>query len=426
MNYNTSQKIETALQKLLQSDDDHLEQKLNSILKQLPTLYSRLIEDTFQYKRVPKEYMLSSILFAVSTSIGLTFYIKSLGYKNYGNCYFAIVGSRGDAKSEAIKIATEPIKSSDDDDYDQYLINKSLEEEGEDSIIRKQVLLQNASIEAAQQIHSENPNSIGLCIDEIYGLVEKISNSSSRDGIAWRNFFLESYTNAHIDISRKTTISYRIKETYPTLIGGLQYQFLPKLFANGNLESGFIDRLFFTSIITTNNKLIHGEIEQDVIERYDRAIKNILAYKRQSELPKELVKQHEIKLTVAAHQLMFNYTQELINKKSQAPAIIKEYYAKMQISIHKLCIVVFMMKHAGASTFATPLSEDDVELAIELNEFYYLNFQSIITDNIKNKEKTVSAEDVIKMAKKNNASQKAVTEVTGLTKGTVSKKWKKL
>jgi hypothetical protein len=426
MNYNTSQKIETALQKLLQSDDDHLEQKLNSILKQLPTLYSRLIEDTFQYKRVPKEYMLSSILFAVSTSIGLTFYIKSLGYKNYGNCYFAIVGSRGDAKSEAIKIATEPIKSSDDDDYDQYLINKSLEEEGEDSIIRKQVLLQNASIEAAQQIHSENPNSIGLCIDEIYGLVEKMSNSSSRDGIAWRNFFLESYTNAHIDVSRKTTNSYRIKETYPTLIGGLQHQFLPKLFANGNLESGFIDRLFFTSIITTNNKLIHGEIEQDVIERYDRAIKNILAYKRQSELPKELVKQHEIKLTVAAQQLMFNYTQELINKKSQAPAIIKEYYAKMQISIHKLCIVVFMMKHAGASTFATPLSEADVQLAIELNEFYYLNFQSIITDNIKNKEKTVSAEDVIKMAKKNNASQKAVTEVTGLTKGTVSKKWKKL
>jgi hypothetical protein len=56
MKYNTSQKIETALQKLLQSDEDHLEQKLNSILKQLPTLYSRLIEDTFQYKRVPKDY----------------------------------------------------------------------------------------------------------------------------------------------------------------------------------------------------------------------------------------------------------------------------------------------------------------------------------------------------------------------------------
>jgi hypothetical protein len=425
MYYKSKQKIDNALQNIVKGNEDGLEQALNSIIDQLPEPFKNLIEYNFIHKRIPKEYLLSSISFAVSCATGLTFFVKELGYTNYANSYFAIVGSRGDAKSEAIKIATSPIKSSDDRDYDQYLSNKNMESEEDPAVSRKQVLLQNASIEAAQKIHAENPNSIGLCMDEIFALVDKMSNPNSRDGIAWRNFFLEGYTNGHIDISRKTTESFRIKETSPALIGGLQHQFLPKLFANGNLESGFIDRLFFTTLITTNDKLTYGEIDPKITEIYEVAINNILNYKKQSELPHEIKKQFEICFTESASKLLFKYTQELIDRKSSAPPMIKEYCAKMQISIQKLCIQVFMMRHAFESTFASNLTEANVELAIELNEFYFLNFQKIIEDNFKQKEKTLSADDIIKLAKKNNASQKAVTEVTGLSKGTISKKWNK-
>jgi hypothetical protein len=48
-------------------------------------------------------------------------------------------------------------------------------------------------------------------------------------------FFLQGNTNKHIDISRKTTDSYRIEKSYPTLMGSIQTQFIPKLFADGNL-----------------------------------------------------------------------------------------------------------------------------------------------------------------------------------------------
>jgi hypothetical protein len=162
---------------------------------------------------------------------------------------------------------------------------------------------------------------------------------------------------------------------------------LPKLFANGNLESGFIDRLFFTTLITKNDKLTYGEIDPKITEIYEAAINNILSYKRQSELPHEHKKQFEICFTESASKLLFKYTQELIDRKSSAPPMIKEYCAKMQISIQKLCIQVFMMRHASESTFASKLTEADVKLAIEFNEFYFLNFQKIIEDNFKQKEK---------------------------------------
>lgn len=423
MNFDSPKKLDDALQNILKSESELAVDRLESIVKNLPPIFSDLIKQAFKFKRIPKEYMLSSILFSVCTSAGMTFYLKALGYKNYGNCYFTIIGSRGDSKSEAIKIATQPLKDLDDADYDMYLEELGNRSDSELDPKRKQILIQNASIEAAHKVHSENPNSIGIAIDEIYALVERMANPNSRDGIAWRNFFLEGYTNGHVDISRKTTESFRIKETCPTLLGGIQSQFVPKLFSNGNLESGFIDRQFFTPKLTSNKELVWGNITPKTIDYYNNAIHNVLAYKRQSERSDETKKQFEIELSKEAHHKIFEYTQELICRQSCSESVIKEYMSKMQISIHKLCVIVFLIRHAERSTFASTLNIDIVNLAIDINEFYFMNFQSIVKGNYKADSKASNLDDIIKVAKENNASQKAVVEVTGLHKSTISRKW---
>lgn len=418
--------IKDSIENLILTNREKSIKSLNGIIEQLPSEYSNLIESAFVHKRVPKEYLLSSILFTVSTSIGLTFYIDTLGYKNYANLYFIIIGSRGDAKSEAMKIAIKPIKELDDMDYNDYkegLVGCQYEVDNEP--IRKQTLIQNASIEAVHKIHSENPNSVGISMDEVYTLIEKMGNSNSRDGVAWRTFLLEGYTNGYVDVSRKTTKSFRINETYPTFLGGLQHQFVPKLFENGNLESGFIDRLLFTPKLTSNIELSRENLPLEFIEDYSYSISNILSYKRQSEHPDEDKKQFEIELSEDAEEAIFGYTQHLIERQSKALPIKKEYMAKMQISIHKLCILLFMMEHSKNAEFRSILDLDIVSLAIELNEFYFNNFQIILEENTKIIERDPSINQVIKIAKKNNASQKAVAEVMGVHKGTVSKKWNK-
>jgi hypothetical protein len=415
--------IENKLKELTKTNKQEALENLETVISKLPISLSALIDNAFKYKRIPKEYLLSSILFTFSSATGRTFFIDVLGYKNYTNLYFAIIGSRGDVKSEAIKTATNPLKKCDDKDYEQYLLdNKHLAKE-EELIKRKQVLIQNASIEAAYQIHFENPNSIGICMDEIFGLVEKMGNSNSRDGVYWREFLLEGYTNGVVDVSRKTTTSFRINETHPTLIGGLQNQFVKNLFANGNLESGFIDRLLFTTKLTENRKLMYQGIPDGILDKYNLSIKNLLEYKKQSEHPEERLKQFQIHFTKEAENKLFNYVQKLINDQEDAKPIIKEYMAKMQISIHKLCLLSYMMLNANEKTFRAQLTIESVELAVVLNDFYYLNFQIIIEDNINTKEKKVSTEEIIAVAKKNKASQKSVSEVTGLNKSTISRKW---
>lgn len=421
----SKEEIGATLSDLTTSKFDKALISLEKIIKLLPKEYSNLLETAFKYQRIPKEYLLSSILFTFSTATGRTFFIDVLGYKNYANLYFTIIGSRGDIKSEAIKTAAKPLKKSDNKEYEQYLNDNKYLGKDEEPIERKQILIQDASIEAAHQIHFQNQNSIGICMDEIFGLIEKMGNSNSRDGVYWREFLLEGYTNGVVDVSRKTTTSFRIPETYPTLIGGLQSQFVKNLFANGNLESGFIDRLLFTKRLTENRKLMHEGIPTEVIKEYNEAINNLLSYKKQSENPNETIKQFQIQFSKEAENKLFDYVQSLIYEQEKAEPILKEYLAKMQISIHKFCLLSFIVFNSKEKTFRNELTSESVELAIALNDFYFLNFQMIIEDKMNAKEKDITTEDIISIAKKNNASQKAVVEITGLHKGTISKKWNK-
>jgi len=143
--------------------------------------------------------------------------------------HFIIVGSRGDAKTEALKIANKPIVDFDNESYKVF--NDSRKDDTENNEVpRKQILIQNATIEKAQLTHYHNLGGIGLFYDEIRALVQKMNNPNSRDGHDWEVLLLEAFTNGLLDISRKTTDTFRIAKTYLTMLGGIQHQFIPDLF----------------------------------------------------------------------------------------------------------------------------------------------------------------------------------------------------
>jgi|GEM_PF-2148890 len=423
----TVNQIEDNLRKLHASNKDQSKEYFNKILAQLPDEFSAIIEESFEHKRVPKEFMLSSVLFAISASVGSTFFIEELGYKNYGNLYFAIIGSRGDTKSEAIKVATKRIKELDDIHYKSYReLLKTYDKEVDAEPKRKHLLIKNATIEAVHKTHYENPNSIGICEDEIYTLIDKMGNSNSRDGVQYRSFFLEGYNNHVIDVARVTSNSFRIPQSYPTFIGGIQTEFVSKIFANGNLESGFVDRILFVLPTSKNTILSRNKISESTVLKYNNCIDNILSYKNQSEREDEVKKEFHIKLSIEAQDSLFNYVQNLILKQQSSKPIIKEYIAKMQISIHKLSIIVHMLRNASRTNFVSEMNLDTIELAILLNEFYYHNFIEILKKNSSKNEEPIAMEKIVKMAIKNNAPQKDVVSVTGKDKSIVSRAFKRV
>lgn len=172
--------------------------------------------------------MLTSILFAFSNTAGLAIRLDAMGYSNYANVYAAIIGSRGDVKSPAMDLATDPLKHYDDIQYQEFR-EKSLEQSSEEALVRKQLFIQDATVEAAYYKHHKNPFSLGIFMDELYHLIEKMSNPASKDGPSWRTLLLQGNTNKHVDISRKTTESFRLSKSYPVLLGSIQQEFRKRL-----------------------------------------------------------------------------------------------------------------------------------------------------------------------------------------------------
>ena len=410
-------------------DNAHLSPKeraltqLEEIIARMPHEIQHIISEAFKHKRIPKEYLFSAILFAFSSAAGLAFSLHSLSYTNYANLYFAIVGTRGDTKSPAMDLATNPLKEADNKSYKDSIEGKL--ENNDSDVPRKQLLLQDATIEAAQYVHYKNKYSIGIFIDEIFQLVQKMANKSSNEGIAWRTFLLQGNTNKMVDISRKTTESYRIEKSYPTLMGSIQTHFIPKLFADGNLESGLIDRLLFTTKLSSNSTLSRESISKLAIEKYSELLLNVLNYRYDVEFTHEM-DCVTLKLTEQAATKMHEYSQSLINKQEHLTDYTKEYTAKMLINVHKFTLLIHLIQSAEKNDYNRLITLETLEIAILINEFYLTNFKIILQETNSKNEKEPSLDDIIKVGIKNGASQKDVVALTKKDKATVSRHWNKI
>lgn len=395
--------------------------QLHEIIQKMPNEIGNFINEAFQFQRIPKEYLFSSILFAFSNAAGLAFSINALGFTNYSNLYFAVIGSRGDQKSPAMDLATKPLVLFDDDMYNDFKIKNQDCYADDKKTDRKQMLIQDATIEAAIYCHYKNKYSVGIFVDELYFLIEKMASKNGGEGAAYRIFFLQGYTNKHIDISRKTTESFRIAKSYPTLLGSIQNQFVPKLFGNGNLESGLIDRILFTTKLTSNDKFSTEQLSDHVIKKYSISLKNLLDYRISIENSFD-VNELTIELNENAKKRIFDYSQDLLNRQNSKTDISKEYMSKMLINVHKLTLLIHLITYSSTNEYKQSITLQTVETAIQILEFYFLNFQIVVEENLVQNSKLPSTEDIIKLAIKNNATQKDIVAITGMDKSSISRK----
>ena len=96
----------------------------------------------------------------------------------YANLYFSIIGSRGDIKSPAMDLATFPLVKYDNEKYKEFK-TENIELDEIEKTNRKQLFLQDATIESAIFTHYKNKYSIGIFIDELYFIIEKMFVCSS-------------------------------------------------------------------------------------------------------------------------------------------------------------------------------------------------------------------------------------------------------
>lgn len=424
MEINNLNDIRKNIDGLVLSKNELAIKQLHQIIDYLPIEIKTLIEDSFKHKRIPKEYLLSSILFAFSNASGLAFSMTCMNYTNYPNLYFAIIGSRGDTKSEPMDIATYPLVNYDNQKYKDFLVESEDNKDETNKMIRKRLLIQNATIEAMKFEHSRNPYSIGIYYDELMFIFEKMANNKSSEGADLRTFLLSGFNNKFIDISRRSTDNFRMEKTYPTLLGSIQNEFVSRLFGNGNLESGLIDRILFVPKLTSNSKLSKSKIDQNTINSYNKLVNNLLEYRFDIENTLEMDNVN-VKLSPIAEQKIYEYTQKLIGLMDESNETIKGYIAKLMISVHKLTLLVHLIHNSQNSNFQSTIKPETADTAILLCEFYFNNFKIIIDEN-RETTKKVDLDAVLELSIKNDIPQVIIANLMGVSESKVSRHKKEI
>lgn len=412
----------TIIEKGLSLEEQAISQ-MNEIIEALPHYIRNLIQDAFVLRRIPKEYLLSSILFAFSNVSGLAFKLNAMDYDNYANLYWTIIGSRGDVKSPAMALATDPLNHYDNQRYLDHK-EKCLQGDSEEEV-RNRLFIKNATIEATHLAHYHNPNSLGIYMDEMFYLIEKMTNPNNREGPLWRELLIEGYTNQVVDILRKTTKSFRLLKSYPVLLGSIQNEFIPKIFSGGNLESGLTDRILYTPKLTENKKLSREKMNPELLKLYSANLLRVMEHRTQISGSQGLVDPYRLTCTSEAEDLLYNYTQDLINQSDEVSSLEQAYLKKVQINIHKMTLLLHIVKASATPELRLTVNLETVEEAMRIIEFYRTNFK-IIMASLNQKSIKVDKEEVIRIGLKNNATQEQIAAVLGVNKSTVSRKIAKM
>jgi len=432
MELDSISKIKEAIDEKSLTQKEKLEQKMKSIVNSLPETFSNLIEEGFLKKRIPSEYLFTSILFSMSSAVGLSVNLRALGYSNFGNLYYALVGRRGTSKTPAMDLATNALNEYDNYHYNNYQneIRKASQNEDAEinSIIRKRIMFQNATIESVLKGHHENPLSVGIFKDEGYSFFDNMrNNSNSRDGLVWREFLLQGNTNKHLDVSRTTSASYRMDKTCPTVLVAIQDEFMKHIMSGGILESGVVDRFLFCSNFTENTELSGKFIDERTTSAFNDCIQKILSlrdtvYNSLDNSIEPII----VNCSPEADALLKNYIQELIYEQVDADNLNCGYLAKMQINVHKLIILIHVMHNSTASSEIENLIDPEtVTTAIEVCDFYYQNFK-YLTNFRDDRFTKLDENKIIKIGIKRGCTQDSIARLLGVNKSTISRRTKSI
>ena len=204
-----------------------------------PNELIKIVEDLNKHQGFPKDFTSCSMLYAISVAIGNNFHIKVRESWTM-NCsiYLVLVGPAGSMKSAPLTFAIEPLSTRDDESYRVWEVekktfdaNKKLTEKEriESAILEpvepilKKFIVNDATMEALQDVLRNNPRGVGVYHDEWrdwYLNLDRFNNGANKPKM------LSLWSGTRISIDRKGGLPIRIKNPFLSLAGTTQTDLL--------------------------------------------------------------------------------------------------------------------------------------------------------------------------------------------------------
>ena len=357
-------------------------QEIRQLLKQAATAF----------KNAPIEVPLVGLLSLLSGCIGRSRTIEVKGsWQESGNLYIVLVGDSGIGKSHCFKAMLKPVWDEDLRRKQQWeselsRFNAEVEKHAKDKggnselpakPVRRQYIIEDATIEAVGKICSENPRGLLWMADELAGLLGNLDRySSGKNDIAVKARILSAYDAMPWKTSRRDSDKDQTSTAaILSITSTTQPEILKELFSRRDALSGFMSRFIFIQARRHLPPTLTDEIfiEQSLLEKIAR---HLLAWEM-VEVNGQMTP-HKIKLAAAAFSLYEGWHNSLVTDAWKSGGMDSLIAPKLVTQVLRLALLLHCLKAAlEGSDGLTDIGLETMRGAITLGEWIYVHQRQV-------------------------------------------------
>ena len=237
------------------------------------------------------EYMMASLLVAMSTAIGNAVNIRIRGgWISNSALYMILVGRPGMGKTPPLDFAFRPIRKHDAQAVKQFKLemeqynnliesNKGKKENTTplpNKPILRRAIISDFTPEALMRALDDNQRGIVVYVDEIMGMFNAV-NQYSRGQLIEQ--LLTAFSGKPLDISRcSMPVPIHIEYPFINIVGTMQTTRIHELIEKGYKENGLLDRIIF--VYPSSKEIADWQLDEDssfaTFEKYSAMRESII------------------------------------------------------------------------------------------------------------------------------------------------------
>lgn len=225
---------------------------------------------------------------------------------------------------------------------------------------RRQIIINDATVEAVAQIESFNPAGCVVALDELKALVGSFGRYASTGGGSDMEFYLDSWNGSQFRVNRKTTGRIDIPCHALSVIGGIQPDVLVKAFGDGAEDNGFLARFLIASTPPAEGRVPrYGN--QAVADSWARVLRSLASS----------VVGQVLRLDDEAYEVFeqFNDRNRTTINDRTMPALWRSHVGKWRDAWLRITGIVHMIEHADEVRNNVALPEIGADLAARVSRF---------------------------------------------------------
>ena len=203
------------------------------------------------------DYMGCSMLWLLSLSIGNSINVEiKPGWVESCNIWIAVVGKAGIGKSPSIDHIIAPLKRINSREVQEYIkayekwqAYEKLKEDDKKQVEeatkphKTQFIVDDITLEALVDLHSQAKNGVGVFKDELNGWFKDMNKYREGSDL---EFWLSTWSGKSITVNRITRSGSYIHSPLIPVLGGIQPSVLTSIYTEENKDNGFVDRMLLS------------------------------------------------------------------------------------------------------------------------------------------------------------------------------------